>query len=136
MKVERETSRARATINGVIELVNNSLHMSNLISDCSPGKLPKVKALKHHWRQELKSREKQIGEVQNLTWDKFLFLLVKPHSQQMAMKFLFDAINCMVPELSDATYTTQLHSRMSQPPEIQPMLAICELQAQEKKPIQ
>jgi len=50
MKVERETSRARATINGVIELVNNSLHMSNLISDCSPGKLPKVKALKHHWR--------------------------------------------------------------------------------------
>ena len=112
MKAERETSRPRATMNGVIELVNNSLHMSNLIFDCSLSKLPKAKALEHHWRQELASREKQIEEVQNLTWDAFWFLLVKPHSQQMAMKCLSDTVNFVVPEPSDATYTTQLHSRM------------------------
>ena len=81
MKAERATSKSKATMNGVNELVNNSLHMSNLISDCSPGKLPKAKALEHHWRQEMANREKQIREVQNLTWDTFWSFLVKPHSQ-------------------------------------------------------
>lgn len=80
IKSERVTSRAIATMNSVIELVNNNLHMSNLIFDCSPDKLLKEKALQHHWRQELASREKHIREVQNLTWDAFYFLLVKPHS--------------------------------------------------------
>lgn len=48
MKAERETSRARATMNGVIELVNSSLYMSNLISDCSLVKILKEKELEHH----------------------------------------------------------------------------------------
>jgi len=50
MKVERETYRSRDAVNNIIELVNNNLHMSNLISDRSPGKLPKAKALEHYWR--------------------------------------------------------------------------------------
>ncbi len=137
MKVERATSRCRATTNNLVELINNNLHISNLITDYSPGKLPKVKLLEQHWKQELTQREKLIVGIQILTWETLWFFLVKPHNQQMAMKCLSDAINYMVSELSDATYTAQLHSRMSRSPEIQPMLAICQLQPQEKKkPIQ
>lgn len=135
-KSKKVTSRATATMNGVIELVNDSLYMANLSSDCSPVKLPKAKALEYQWRQEIASREEQIGKVKNLTWDEFWFFLIKLHSQQMAMKFLFEAVNLMVPKLSDATYTTQLYSRMIHPPKIQPMLSICQLQVQEKKQIQ
>lgn len=47
------------------------------------------------------------------------------------MKCLMDAINCMIPELANATYTAQLHSQMSKPLEIQPMLTIYQLQSKE-----
>jgi len=57
IKTERVTSRARATTNGVIKLVNDSLYMAKLIFDFSPGRLPKAKALEGQWRQELASRE-------------------------------------------------------------------------------
>ena len=43
------------------------------------------------------------------------------------MKCLTDAIGHMIPELNDATYTAQLHSRMSHPLELQLMLAIGQL---------
>lgn len=125
MKVERATSRCRIATNNLIELIKNSVHLSNLIIDFFLGKLPKVKLLEQKWKQELTQREKFIGGIPSLTWEMFWFFLVKPHSQQMTMKCLMDAINCMVPELADATYTAQLHSRMSHPLEIQPMLAIC-----------
>lgn len=79
IKTKRATSRARAIRNNVIELVNDSLYLANLISDCSPRKLPKEKALEDQWRQDLSNREEQIGKVKNLTWDSFWFFLVKPH---------------------------------------------------------
>lgn len=63
MKAKTETSRCRTATNGLIELINNNLHMSNLITDCSPGKLPKAKSLKQHWKQELADKEKQIGGI-------------------------------------------------------------------------
>lgn len=47
IKAERVISRARTAMNGVSELVNGSLYMPNLISDCSPGKLPRAKALEY-----------------------------------------------------------------------------------------
>ena len=81
-------------------------------------------------------REQLIGGIHSLTWEKFWFFLVKPHSQQMVVKCLTDVINHMIPELVDATFTTQLHSHMSHPPEVQPMLAIFQLRSQEDKPIQ
>jgi len=65
--------------------------------------------------------------IQSLTWDTFWFFLVKPHSQKAAMKCLTDAIGYMIPKITNATYSAQLHSRMSHPPELQPMLAICQL---------
>ena len=84
MKSERATSRCRAVTNNLVELINNSLHMSNLIklidnslhvsnmiTEYSLGKLTKVKLLEQHWKQELTQREKLIGEIQSLTWETF-----------------------------------------------------------------
>lgn len=73
----------------------------------------------------MEQRERLIVSIQNLKWETFWFLLVKPYSQQTTMKFLTDAIGHMILEFTDATYTTQLHSHMSHPPELRPMLAIC-----------
>lgn len=41
------------------------------------------------------------------------------------MKCLTNVIGYMIPEVNDATYSAQLHSRMSHPAELQPTLAIC-----------
>lgn len=95
-----------------------------------------MKSLEQQWKQELEQREKIIGGIHSLTWETFWFFLVKPYSQQMVMKCLTDAINQMILELADATFTAQLHSHMSQPQEVQPMLAICQLRSQEDKLIQ
>ena len=53
--------------------------------------------------------------------------LIKPHSQQTTIKFLSNAIDCIIPEFSDATYTGQLHSKLSHPEEVKEMLKICHL---------
>ena len=45
MKAERATSRCRLATNNLVELINDTLYLSNLILECSPGKLPSVKAL-------------------------------------------------------------------------------------------
>ena len=45
MKVERVTSRCRLATGNLIELINDTLYLSNLISKCTPGKLPSAKAL-------------------------------------------------------------------------------------------
>ena len=47
IKEERATSRVRAIMNNVIEMVNDNLYGVNLISDCSPRKLPKAKMLEN-----------------------------------------------------------------------------------------
>ena len=52
------------------------------------------------------------------------------------LKRLTDAIGYMVLEIHDATYSAQLHSRLSHPPELQPMLAICQLKQKEDHPKQ
>jgi len=50
IKAERAMSRCRDAMNSLIELINNSLHMSNLITDFSPGRLPKAKSLEQQWK--------------------------------------------------------------------------------------
>ena len=60
MKAKRAMSRCRATTNNIVELINNSLHVSNMITDCSLGKIPKVKLLQQHWKKELTQKEKLI----------------------------------------------------------------------------
>jgi len=127
MKVKRATSRCRSAIGNLIELINDTLYLSNLISECTLGKLPLAKALEQTWKQELKKRDRLVAGIQTLTWNTFWFFLVKPHSQKKTMKCLTNATDCMILEISDATYTAQLHLRMSHPPELQPMLTICQL---------
>jgi len=64
IKEERDTSRARAIMNNVIELVNDNLHGANLIFGCSPGKLPKAKVLEKQWKKDLDNKEEQLNKVQ------------------------------------------------------------------------
>jgi len=45
MKAERETSRCRLATSNLIELINDTLYLSNLISQCTPGKFLSAKAL-------------------------------------------------------------------------------------------
>ena len=63
IKEERATSRARAMINNLTQLVNYSLYSTNLISDCTPEDLPKVKEMDRRWKQELISKNQKINEV-------------------------------------------------------------------------
>jgi len=125
--VERATSKAREVRNNIIELKNDNLHSANLIFECSPKNLPKAKVLEKQLKQDLNTKEKKIKKLKSLNWDANWFYLVKPHIQQMTIKCLADALECMMPELSDAVYTDQLHARVSYPLEIQSTLEICQL---------
>ena len=53
IKEEQATSRARAMMNNLTQLVNDSLYVINLILDCILGKLPKAKEADTRWKQEL-----------------------------------------------------------------------------------
>jgi len=127
MKAERETSRCQLSTSNLIEFVNDTLYLSNMISQCNLGKLTSAKALEQTCSQELEKNGRLITGIQSLTWDAFWFFLIKPYSQRATLKCLTDAISCMIPEIQDATYSAQLNSRLSRPPELQPMLDICQL---------
>lgn len=125
MKAERKTSGCRSTTSNLIELINDTLYLYNLISQCTPGKLSSAKTLEHTCNQELEKKERLITDIQSLTWNTFWFFLVKPYSQREALKCLTDVISYMIPEIHDAMYSAQLNSNLSHPLELQPMLAIC-----------
>lgn len=126
-ETERENSRCRLSTSNLIEVINDTLYLSNMISQCTLGKLTSAKALEQTCNQELEKNGRLIAGIQSLTWDTFWFFLIKPYSQRAALKCLTDAISCMIPEIHDATYSAQLHSRLSHPPELQSMLVICQL---------
>lgn len=90
MKSERATSRCRSATGNLVELINNTLYLSNLILECTPGKLPSVKELEQTWKQELEKRQRLIADIQTLTWETFWFFLVKPYSQRISIKYLTD----------------------------------------------
>ena len=113
--------------NNITQLINDSLYATNLILDCIPGKLPRVKETKTRWKQELVNKDQKISKLQGISWDIMWTYLIRPHSHQMEIKFLSNAISCIIPEFSDATYTGQLHSRLSHPVEVKDMLKICHL---------
>ena len=112
MKAERETSRCRLSTSNLIELINDTLYLYNLISQCTLGTLPSAKVLEQTCNQELEKNGILITGIQSLTWDTFWILLVKPYSQRVALKCLTDAISYMILEYHDATYSAQLHSRL------------------------
>ena len=107
-----------------------------MISQCTPGKLLSAKALEQACNQELEKNGRLIVGIQSLTWDTYWFFLVKPYSQRVALKCLTDVIGCIIPEIHDATYSAQLHSHLTRPPELEPMLAICQLKSKGDHPKQ
>ena len=125
MKAEREVSRCRLSTNNLIDLINNTIYLSNMISQCTPGKLLSPKTLEQSCCQELEKNGKLITGITSLTWDTYWLFLVKPYSQKAALKCLTDAIACIIPDIHDATYAAQINSRLSRPQEVEPMLAIC-----------
>ena len=83
-------------MNNITQLVNDSLYATNLILDFIPGKLPKVKETDTRWKQELVNKDQQISKLQGISLDIMWTYLIKPHSQQMAIKFLSNAISCII----------------------------------------
>ena len=120
MKSERAISRAKGLMNNTTQFTNDSLYTTNLISDCIPGELPKVKEADFRWKEEIINKNQQISKLQGISWDNMW-------SYQMAIKFLSNASQCIIHELFDARYTRHLHSKMSRPTEVQDMLNIFHL---------
>lgn len=134
MKVERATYRCR-TINGnLIELVNNTLYLSNTISQCTPGQLTIANILEHSCYPDLEKSARLIAGVNSLTWDAYWFFLIKPYSQRAILKCLTDAVGYMIPDIQEATFAAQFSSRLNKPPEVEPMLAISQLRFKGKQP--
>ena len=67
MKAERETLRCKLSTSNLIELINDTLYLSNMISQCTLGKLPSAKALEQTCKQELEKKERLIAGIQSLT---------------------------------------------------------------------
>ena len=99
MKAERAILRCKATTSNLVELVNNTLYLSNMISQCTPGKLTATKMLEHSCYPELEKNGRLIAGINSLTWDASWFFLVKPHSQRAALKCLTDAIGYIIPDI-------------------------------------
>ena len=134
MKAERAVSRCKLTTNNLVELINDTLYLSNMISQCTPCKLLSTKTLDQSCYQELEKNGRLIAGINSLTWDTYWLFLVKPYSQRAALKCLTDAIGCIIPDIQDATYAAQLNSRLNRPLEVEPMLAICQLRSKGKQP--
>lgn len=133
MKAEREISKCKLTTNNLVELVNDTLYLSNMINQCTLGKITPAKTLELSCYPELKRTRRLIAGINSLTWDTYWLFLIKPYSQRAALKCLTDAIKSIIPEIQDATYAAQLNSRLSRPPEVEPMLAICQIKSKEKQ---
>lgn len=133
MKEEREVSKCKLSTSNLIELINNTLYLSNMISQCTPGKLLSSKTLEQSCYQELEKNGRLIAGIQSLTWDSYWLFLVKPYSQRATLKCLIDVIGCIIPDIHDATYLAQLHSRLSHPQEVEPILEICQLRSKGKQ---
>ena len=132
MKAERAVSRCKLTTRNLVELINDTLYLSNMISQCTPSKLLSAKTLEQSCYQELEKNGRLITGVKSLTWDTYWLFLVKPYSHRAALKCLTYAIKCIIPDIHDATYAAQLSSRLSHPQEVEPMLAICQLRSKDK----
>ena len=134
MKAERAIFRCKATTGNLVELVNNTLYLSNVISQCTPGQLTATKMLEHSCYPELEKNRRLIAGINSLTWDAYWFFLIKPYSQRAALKCLTDAIGYIIPDIQDATFAAQFSLRLNRPPEVEPMLAISQLRFKGKQP--
>ena len=134
MKAERATSRCKTTASILVDLVNNTLYLANMISQCTPGKMTTPNALELTCYPELEEKGRLIAGVKSLSLDAYWLFLIKPHTQRSALKCLTDAIGCIIPDIQDATYAAQLSSCLNKPSEVEPMLAINQLRFKGKQP--
>jgi len=81
IKTERAVSRCKLTTSNLVELINDTLYLSNMISQCTPGKLTSAKTLEQSCYPELEKNGRLIARINSLTWDTYWLFLVKPYSQ-------------------------------------------------------
>lgn len=134
MKAERAASRCKITSNNLIELINNTLYLSNMISQCTPGQLTTTNTLEQTCYPDLEKKGRLIAGINSLNMEAYWLFFIKPHSQKAALKCLIEAVSCILPDIQDATYAAQLSSRLNKPLEVEPMLAISQLRFKGKQP--
>jgi len=134
MKAERAASRCTLTSNNLIDLVNDTLYLTNIVTQCTPGKVITAHTLEQSCYPELENRGKLIAGVNSLSIETYWHFLIKPYEQRAAIKCLTDAVQYMIPEIQDASFAAQLSSRTNKPPEIQPMLDIHHQRSKDKQP--
>jgi len=81
MKAERAISSCKLTTSNLVELVNDTLYLANMISQCTPGKLTSAKTLEQSCYPELEKTGRLITGINSLTWDTYWLFLIKPYSQ-------------------------------------------------------
>jgi hypothetical protein len=133
MKAERAASRCKTIARNMINLVNDTLYLANMISQCTPGNITTANMLEHRNYPELETQGRLIAGVNTLTADAYWLFLIKPHSQRSALNCLTDALRYLIADFQDATYDAQLTSRLNTPPEVEPMLAICQRRSKGKE---
>ena len=134
MKAERAASRCKSTFSNLVDLVNNTLYLANMISQCTLGKMTTTNKLEQSCYPELEEKGRLIAKINSLKLEAYWLFLIKPHTQRAALKCLTDAIGCMFLDIQDATYAAQLSSRLNKPPKVEPMLAINQLRFKGKQP--
>jgi len=63
MKAERAASRCKATSSNLVELVNNTLYLSNMISQCTPGKMTTTNTLEQACYPDLEEKGRLIAGI-------------------------------------------------------------------------
>ena len=134
LKAERAASRCTLTADNLADLVNDTLYLANIASQCTPGKITTAYTLEQTCYPDLENRARLITAVNSLDMDAYWRFLIKPHEQRSTLKCLTDAVQYMIPEIQDSTYAAQLSSRLNKPPEVEPMLAINQLRYKGKQP--
>lgn len=129
-KAEQAEEEAATAANNIINCINEKFHRENLISETTPGYLPKVKQLQIDWRQKAQEKAKSIQRLTMLNWDYYWMYLVKPHSQWMTLKCIINFVEKMVPALADSVFTAQLKSEVGQPTLLKQMLNVCDFKEQ------
>ena len=69
-------------------------------------------------------------KMEKLDLEKYWRYLVKPHSQWLMLCHLTDTSSYMLPPLFDDVFTRNVHIRLGQPPEVNPMLNILHIKEQ------
>jgi len=133
MKAERAASRCRVIERNIINIVNDTLYLANMISQCTPGNITTANMLEHKNYPELEKQGRLIAGVNSLTTDAYWLFLIKPHAQRSALNCLKDALRYLIADFQDATYDALLTSRLNTPPEVEPMLAISQRRSKGKK---